>query len=131
MSSEKGSSAVTAEVIVGDLTREIPNYIAQIGQELRSPVSDLWSLVLAVSGKMAFIPGDSATGDSPVKLGVPDEAMSGGRTRFELWRAALVVVIKILGDPEAHYRTGFDVRTLSSAVERFFATDQGPAEVAT
>ena len=101
------------------LTREVPNYVERIAHEIGFPVSELWALVLAVSGRMSY-PTSELNDSESVKLGVPDVSLRPGLTRLEIWETALTMVLEALGDPEARYRTGFDCDELRSALNAFF-----------
>ncbi|WP_204913238.1 hypothetical protein [Microlunatus spumicola] len=85
-------------------------------------VHDLYALVLAASGRMAY----AEPGTSTAPLGVPDAPLHQVGTRFALWQQALEQVLDILGDPESRYRTGFDSRSLRDAMQEFFASSREP-----
>jgi hypothetical protein len=105
-----GAARAEVEGVVVALTAEIANYSERLANSLQCGPSELWALVLAVSGQMTYFDVGAA---HAVRLGVPD-------TKFELWRSALEDVIDILGDPEARYRTGYDSVSLSKALVEFF-----------
>lgn len=125
ISGDLAAPDVSDDELVTDVTREMSSYMERIHKDLGGPQSDLWAIVLAVSGRMSYNSPDRPDPLS-VKLGVPDGPVARGRTRHGLWRSALMSALALLGDPEAHHRTGFDVATLSAAVERFFSA-QGEA----
>lgn len=108
-----GAARPSAERAVLALTGEIPNYSGRLASSLGCPPSDLWALVLAVSGRMIYAEVSASPAGHAVRLGVPD-------TQFELWKLALEQVVGILGDPEARYRTGYDSAPLLEALAEFF-----------
>ena len=110
---ESAASAVLA------LTREIPNYAEQLAVALGIPITELWSVVLAATGRMAYVDAEPHV-DVRTRLGVVDARLRDGASRLKLWQDALGMVVDILGDPEARYRTGFDTEDLRVAIDAFF-----------
>lgn len=121
--SRKDSEAPNPEAAVLALTREIPNYAERVADAVGCSPSELWALVLAASGRMAYAEPTAKGERHVVKLGVPDAVTGDGRTRFEVWSQALIQVVDILGDPEARYRTGHDSAALLRAVGSYFAAE--------
>ncbi len=118
VSHDRGGSSLTdlsPEAAVVALTRELPNYAERIVHDVGGPVSELWGLVLVVSGRMSYPAAELAVSES-VKLGIPEASLRPDLTRFELWEGALSRVLEILGDPEARYRTGYDSAQLGIAL---------------
>lgn len=105
------------ERAVRALTAELTNYSEQVQHAIGGPISELWGVVLAVSGRMYYSASSEGT---PAKLGVPNSTLFDGRSRYDLWQAALEKILDILGDPEARYRTGYNVDELAPAVHNFF-----------
>ena len=101
------------------LTREMTNYAERLAVTLRVPITELWGIVLAATGRMTYVDSAGRT-ELAVRLGVPDTKLEHGSTRFAVWREALHTVVEILGDPEASYRTGDNSQELRAAVDAFF-----------
>lgn len=88
-----------------------------------SPPSELWSLYLAATGVMAYTDPDALDPETPRVLGVPDGYARPAGTRLDLLRTTLWQVVYLLGDPEAHHRTGFTTAELHAAVLDLFDAD--------
>lgn len=101
------------------LTNEIPNYAEQIATDLHAPVTELWGIVLAATDRMTYVDG-GADSNGTEMLGVVDALLPEGTTRFALWKRALRLIVVILGDPESHYRTGFNSKELGLAIDAVF-----------
>ena len=111
-------SMLSSEAAVVALTRELTNYSERIAKALRCPVSELWGIFLAVTGRMAYV---ERTEEAATRLlGVLDARQRDGRTRFQIWEEALNEVLDILGDPEARYRTGYDAAVMRAAMTTLF-----------
>ena len=101
--------------IVLALTRQLPNDAQRIAWSLHGSAGELWCLHLAASGEMRY---PNQTGDV---LPFPDGPVADrGLRRYQVWRASLVEVLRILGPREAFLRTGYDESEMRGAVERFF-----------
>lgn len=102
------------------LVRELPNLMDQLVSLTGSPPSELWSLHLAATGRMAYTDPDALDPQTPKVLGVPDGYARPYGTRLDLLRTTLWQVVHLLGDPEAHHRTGFTTSELHAAVLELF-----------
>lgn len=116
MSDRSDAATSTAELIVLALTNEFPNYSERVSSVIDCPITELWGIFLAATGRMCYV----GEGTHRVVAGVINSPLVGGRDRFHLWNEALLTVIEILGDPEASFRTGYDTTQLRSAVTSFF-----------
>ena len=105
-----------AKDMIHALTSQFPNYSERLAESIDCPVTELWMIFLGLTGRMEF-PHQSDERSTDV----PDANLRDGRTRYEVWRSALVGTISILGDPEAGYRLGWNTSELKQAVDRYFS----------
>ena len=74
----EGPAAPAPEAAVLALTREIPNYADRLASKLGCPVSELWALTLAASGRMTYAEPAPSGPKLRVRLGVPDALTGDG-----------------------------------------------------